>query len=55
LQNSVTVHPTGESGHAYHPNYIDMAPLWANVEYYSMDWNEQVITSSAEGHLRLVP
>lgn len=55
LQNSLTVHPTGESGHAYHPHYIDMAPLWAAVEYYPMLWEEQSIISSAEGHLRLVP
>ena len=26
LNNSVTVHTTGESGHAYHPHYDDMAP-----------------------------
>ena len=55
LSNSVTVHTTGESGHAYHPHYDDMAPLWASVEYYPMLWDEQAITSNAEGHLRLTP
>ena len=40
LNNSVTVHTTGQSGHAYHPHYIDMAPLWANIQYYSMLWEE---------------
>lgn len=55
LNNSVTVHTTGQSGHAYHPHYIDMAPLWANIEYYSMLWNEQAVTSQAEGHLVLTP
>jgi penicillin amidase len=55
LQNSVTAHTTGQSGHAYHPHYIDLAPLWANVEYYPMLWNQQSILSSAEGHLRLLP
>jgi penicillin amidase len=55
LRNSVTVHTTGESGHAYHPHYDDMAPLWASVDYYPMLWDEQAITSSAEGHLRLIP
>jgi penicillin G amidase len=25
LNNSLTVHTTGQSGHAYHPHYIDMA------------------------------
>jgi len=55
LQNSLTVHTTGQSGHAYHPHYIDMADLWRNIEYYPMLWNEQAIVSSAEGYLRLLP
>lgn len=55
LTNSITVHTTGQSGHAYHPHYDDMAPLWADVEYYPMLWNEQAITSNAEGHLVLSP
>ena len=55
LNNSVTVHTTGQSGHAYHPHYIDMAPLWANIEYFSMLWEEGAVTTEAEGHLRLTP
>jgi len=55
FSNSVTVHSTGQSGHAYHPHYIDMAEMWANVEYYSMLWDEEAITSQAEGHLVLTP
>ena len=55
LNNSVTVHTTGQSGHAYHEHYIDMAPLWANVEYYSMAWDEQGIKARPEGHLVLRP
>ncbi len=55
LRNSLTVHTTGQSGHAYHPHYIDMAPLWAAVQYYPMHWNEQAVISNAEGHLRLIP
>jgi penicillin amidase len=55
LNNSLTVHTTGQSGHAYHSHYIDMAPLWANVEYYSMWWEQQSVMDVAEGHLRLVP
>jgi penicillin amidase len=34
LNNSLTVHTTGQSGHAYHAHYADMASLWANVQYY---------------------
>jgi len=55
LQYSLTVHTTGQSGHAYHPHYIDMAPLWAEVKYYPMLWNEQSVISNSESHLRLVP
>jgi penicillin amidase len=55
LRNSLTVHTTGQSGHAYHPHYIDMADLWRNIQYYPMLWNEQAIVSNAEGHLRLQP
>ncbi len=55
LNNSLTVHTTGQSGHAYHPHYDDMSSLWANIQYYSMLWDEQAITSQAEGHLVLKP
>lgn len=55
LNNSLTVHTTGQSGHAYHPHYIDMAELWANVEYYPMWWNLDSIIADAEGHLVLTP
>ncbi len=55
LRNSITVHTTGESGHAYHPHYIDMADLWRNIEYYPMLWNEQAVVSNAVSHLVLKP
>jgi penicillin G amidase len=55
LNNSLTVHTTGQSGHAYHPHYIDMAEMWANIQYYPMLWNKQVVTQNAEGHLILQP
>lgn len=55
LNNSLTVHTTGQSGHAFHPHYVDMAPLWADIQYYSMLWDEGEITAAAEGHLVLKP
>ena len=55
LNNSVTIHTTGQSGHAYHPHYADMAQLWADIEYYSMLWEEEAVTAQAEGHLILMP
>ena len=55
LDNSLAIHTTGQSGHAYHPHYDDMSPLWASVEYYPMWWEQQSVMDDAEGHLRLVP
>ncbi|HET9588355.1 MAG TPA: penicillin acylase family protein, partial [Anaerolineales bacterium] len=55
LRNSLTVHTTGQSGHASHPHYIDMAEMWANLQYYSMLWDQNDVMSQAEGHLVLTP
>lgn len=55
LNNSLTVHTTGQSGHAYHPHYDDMPSLWANIKYYPMWWEQESIISDAEGHLVLMP
>lgn len=55
LDNSQTVHTTGQSGHAYHPHYDDMSSLWANVEYYPMWWEQESIIKDSEAHLILAP
>ena len=55
MRNSLTVHPTGQSGHAYHPNYINMADLWRKIQYYPMLWDIQDIISNASGYLILTP
>jgi len=55
MRNSLTVHTTGESGHAGHQHYTDMVDMWRNIEYYPMYWNEQAIVNGAEAHLRLLP
>jgi penicillin amidase len=55
FDNSLAVHTTGQSGHAYHPHYDDMAPLWASVQYYPMWWEMESVKNDAEGHLRLIP
>jgi penicillin amidase len=55
LNNSVSVHTTGQSGHAYNKHYADMAPLWASIQYYPMWWAQDSITRDAEGHLTLTP
>jgi penicillin amidase len=55
LNNSLTVHTTGQSGHAYHAHYFDMVDLWRNIQYYPMLWDEQTITAAAEAHLHFRP
>jgi penicillin amidase len=55
LENSLTVHTTGESGHAYSPHYIDLEPLWANGKYYPMLWDAQAVQKGAVDTLQLVP
>jgi penicillin amidase len=55
LNQSVTVHTTGQSGHAYHQHYADMSPMWANLQYYPMWWDQDSIKKDTEGHLTLAP
>jgi penicillin amidase len=55
LANSRAIFSTGESGHAYHPNYIDMADLWRNIQYHPMLWNRPDIEAAAKAHLTLTP
>jgi len=55
LNNSLTVHTTGESGHAEDPHYIDMVNMWRNIQYYPMLWDQQAVSSGAESHLKLLP
>jgi penicillin amidase len=55
LDNSLTVHTTGQSGHAYHPHYVDMVEPWASIQYYPMWWSFDSIVADSEGHLVLTP
>jgi len=55
LDNSLAIHTTGQSGHAFHPHYDDMAALWASVKYAPMWWEQTSVMNDAEGHLRLTP
>ena len=55
LDNSLAIHTTGESGHAYTPHYDDMAPLWASVQYAPMWWEQSSVEAHAESHLQLTP
>lgn len=55
LNNSLSMHTTGQSGHAYHPHYIDMADPWRTIQYHPMLWDQDQVQSAAEGHLILSP
>lgn len=55
FNNSLGIHTTGQSGHAYHPHYIDMAPIWAGVGYAPMLWSESEVSGAAASVLQLVP
>jgi hypothetical protein len=39
----------------FHPNYIDMADPWAQIEYAALPWSRTVVESQTEETLRLVP
>lgn len=49
------VHTTGQSGHAYHPHYIDQASLWEVGEYHPMRWTREQVEADLQGRLVLVP
>ncbi len=55
LNNSLTVHTTGESGHAYNKHYDDMSKMWAEIKYYPMWWEQASVMKDSEGHLILTP
>jgi penicillin amidase len=55
LSRSVTIHTTGQSGHAYHPHYIDMVDLWRKIRYHPMLWTEKQVQNQAESLLILNP
>jgi penicillin amidase len=55
LENSVAVHTTGQSGHAFSRHYNDMIALWQNGEYHPMHWERASVEADAEGTLRLNP
>ena len=55
LDGSVFVHSTGQSGHAFHPNYDSMMELWTDGEYGPMPWARPAVDAIAEHTLVLVP
>jgi len=55
LSNSLITHTAGQSGHAFHPHYIDLADDWRLVRYHPMLWNAADVQKQAQAHLTLAP
>ncbi len=55
LGSSLSITTTGQSGHAYHPHYIDMADLWRTIQYQELLWTREEVEAGAESLLTLTP
>ncbi len=55
LDQSRTVHTTGQSGQIFHPHREDFISLWQNVESHPMLFSREAVQSNAEAVLTLVP
>lgn len=55
LQNSLSIHTTGQSGHAFHPHYDDMIKPWQKMQYHSMLWKRKAVDANTSAHLTLTP
>jgi penicillin amidase len=52
---STWVNLTGESGHAFHPNYVDQTPLWQNNTTRAWAFSPAAITKATKDTLTLKP
>ncbi|MCW4458085.1 penicillin acylase family protein [Microbacterium sp. MPKO10] len=52
---STWINLTGASGHAFHPNYVDQAPLWAAHETLPWAYTSEARADAAEHTLTLKP
>jgi len=55
LDNSLAVHTTGQSGHAFHPHYIDLAEQWRTIQYHPLPWSRERVEITAVERLVLQP
>lgn len=55
LDSSVFVHSTGQSGHAFHPNYDSMMEMWTDGEYGPMPWTRSAVEAVTDDELVLTP
>jgi penicillin amidase len=55
FDRTLAVHTTGQSGHAYHPNYIDMADAWRTILYFPLPWTRTAVEANSPQRLVLEP
>lgn len=55
LDESRTVHPTGQSGHPFHAHYDDLIELWQNGEYHPMWFSREAVAEATVDQLILQP
>jgi penicillin amidase len=55
FDNSTWVNLTGNSGHAFNPNYEDQVDAWQSGAQFTWSWSAQAVGRSAEATLTLTP
>jgi penicillin amidase len=55
LSKSLSIHTTGQSGHANHLHYIDMADIWRKIRYHPQLWTLDQIQDQSDSLLILSP
>ncbi|GET41105.1 putative penicillin amidase [Microseira wollei NIES-4236] len=55
LQNSLSIHTPGQSGHAFHPHYDNMIEPWRKIQYQPFIWEPSAVQASTEARLTLTP
>lgn len=55
LDDSRTVHPTGQSGHPFHPHYDDFIEMWLQGRYHPLWFSDEAVQEATQDSLRLLP
>ncbi len=55
FDNSISVIPSGQSGHPGSRHYGDMIGMWQRVEYHPMLWERDAVEQHVRGRLVLEP
>jgi penicillin amidase len=55
LNNSLSGHAPGQSGHPASKHYDDFIPLWLRVQHHPMLFEREAIEANAEGTLHILP